>query len=140
MNLHNNGKNMNIYFDASQYKSGLAALMAAKKIMDSLTTREEIRKLKDQIKDTWSFDKWEHAAPLLNGIANTQIRKINMERKSWQLCIDLEFHFHGTKEEAEAKVAEDKEKLEELLQVVYCGSGLEYQPTNYTIKLNGEIE
>ena len=80
MNLHNNGKNMNTDFDASQYKSGLAALMAAKKIINTLTTREEIRKLKDQVKDTWSFDKWEHAAPLLNGIANMQIRKINMEK------------------------------------------------------------
>ena len=49
------------------------------------------------------------------------------QEKSFQLKIVLNFHFHGTKEEAQEKLEEDCKNLEELLQVELCGSGLEYQ-------------
>ena len=59
--------------------------------------------------------------------------------KSWQLCIGMEFHFHGTEQEARNKVEEDKKRLEKLLQVEYCGSGLEYQPVQSYVQLNGTV-
>lgn len=58
------------------------------------------------------------------------------QTKSWQLCIKMEFHFHGTKEEAQEKLEQDAKDLEELLQVDYCGSGLEYQPVQSYVRQN----